>query len=151
VIIESLTKRATSNYMIAVTSDPEYALEQARRQREARKVGTGGRYRPPAEEWDTRAELEARLLDRLGEAVSLLGDMPTAVKRRGKPPKPFPRPFSAIEAAEEALAEEHMEEIIADVEDGYVSDDEYRRMAAEAEAEMAAQQQQGGAHAVAST
>jgi hypothetical protein len=151
VIIEALAKRSTSHYMIAVQNDPEYALAQAQRQREARKAGSGGRYRPPAEEWDTRTELEARLLDRLGEAVSLLTDLPTGVKKRGKPPKPFPRPLSAIEAAEDALAEEHVEEIIQDVEGGYVSDEEYRRMAAEAEAEMATQQQQGGAHAVAST
>lgn len=129
-------------------------MQRAREQREARASGTGGRWRPPAEEWDTRAELEARLLDRLGEALSVLGDMPTAVKKRSKPPKAFPRPWSAIEEAEDALAQQHVEEIIQDVEDGYVSDEEYLRMAAEVEeaekARMAAAAGEGGAHAVAS-
>lgn len=150
-IIEKLQQSSTSHYTIAVQNDPELALERARRQREARASGTGGRYRPPAEEWDARTELDARLLDRLGEAVALLSDMPTATKKRSKPPKQYPRPWSAVEEAEKALAEEHVEEIIADVESSYVSDDEYRRIAAEAEAAMAAQEQGGGAHAVAST
>ena len=158
VIIERLATSSTSHYVIATQNDPELAMEQARRQREARAAGTGGRWHPPAEEWDVRAELEARLLDRLGEAVALLGDMPTARKKRTKPPKPFARPRSAIDDAEEMLTHEHIADIIADVESSYVSDEEYLRIAAEVEAERvaaeaarAAGEQVGGAHAVAST
>lgn len=154
-IVEKLARSSTSHYTIAVQNDPELALATARRRREARAAGTGGKWRPPAEEWDSRAELDARLLDRLGEAVAILSDLPTGVKKRRKPPKAFPRPYSAIEAAEDALAQEHVEDIIADVEDSYVSDEEYLRMAAEIEAEQraaeaarAAGEQGGGAHAV---
>jgi hypothetical protein len=154
VIIERLARAPQSHYTLATQNDPEFALEQARRRREARRTGTGGGYRPPAEEWDTRTELEARVWDRLGEILAVLADQPAATKKRRKPPKPFPRPYSAVEEAEDMLAEEHVEEIIADVEDGYVSDDEYRRMVAEMEelereeAERAAGEQEGGAHAV---
>jgi hypothetical protein len=146
VIIERLPEN--SHFRVAVRNDPEFALEQARMQREARATGAGGRWHPPAEEWDVRAELDARILDRLGEVVSLLGDMPVAVKKRHKPPKPFARPRSAIEDAEQLLAEEHVADIIQDVEDSYVSEDEYRRIAAEVEAERAAAEGAGGAHAV---
>jgi hypothetical protein len=158
VIVNRLAESSTSRYAIAVENDPELAVEKARAQREARKTGTGGGYRPPAEEWDARAVLEAQMVDRLGEMLAVLADMPMATKKRRKPPKPWPRPWSAVEEAEQLLAEEHIEEIIADVEDGYMTDDEYRQMVAEMEAEQAAaeaaatpDEQQGGAHAVAST
>jgi hypothetical protein len=156
VIISRLPEH--SHYRTAVRNDPEFALEQARWQREARAAGTAGRWHPPAEQWDLRAELEARLLDRLGEAVALLGDMPMGTKKRSKPPKPFPRPKSAVDEAEEMLAHEHIADIIEYVEAGQVSEEEYRRIAAEVEAQRAAEEaarasggQAPGAHAVAST
>jgi hypothetical protein len=147
-----------SHFRIAVRNDPDNALAMAEVQREARAAGTEGRWQPPAEEWDLRTELDARLLDRLGEVVSLLADLPVAVKKRHKPPKPFPRPYSAIEEAEQRLAAEHIAEIIDYVEEGQVSEEEYLRIAAEVEearaaeeAARAAGEQEGGAHAVAST
>jgi hypothetical protein len=155
-IIQNLPEH--SHFRIAVRNDPENALAVASAQREARAAGTGGKWHPPAEEWDLRTELEARLLDRLGEVVSLLADLPVAVKKRHKPPKPFPRPYSAVEEAEQQLAADHIADIIDYVEAGQVSDEEYRRMAAEVEemraaeeAARAAGEQEGGAHAVAST
>jgi hypothetical protein len=148
----------TSHFVTARNNDPDNALAQAELQREARAAGTLGKWHPPAEEWDTRTEIEARLLDRMGEVLAVLGDMPMATKRRSKPPKPFPRPYSAVEEAEQQLAVEHIAEIIDYVEAGQVSDDEYRRIAAEVEemrateeAARAAGEQEGGAHAVAST
>jgi hypothetical protein len=147
-----------SHFRTAVRNDPDNALAQAHAQREARAAGTEGKWRPPAEEWDIRAELDARLLDRLGEVVSLLADLPVAVKKRHKPPKSFPRPYSAIEEAEQQLAAEHIDEIIEYVEEGQVSEEEYLRIAAEVEAQRVAEEAaraagegEAGAHAVAST
>jgi hypothetical protein len=65
--------------------------------------------------------------------------MPVATDKHGKPvkrqkpPKEFPRPLSAIEEADRVLGEQHVEEIIADVEAAYVSAEDYARMAAEQE------------------
>jgi hypothetical protein len=131
----------TSRYVIAKRDDPETALLIARALREARHTEGRGRYRPPAVEWDTRTELGAAILDRLGEVVALLSDLPIAgKKRKGKPPKRTPRPETAIERAERRLSEEHVEEIVADVEAGKVSVEEYARISAEVEAQRAAAQ-----------
>lgn len=131
----------TSRYIIAKRNDPETALATARALRDARHGEGRSRYRPPAVEWDARAELDAAILDRLGEVVALLSDLPIAgKKRKGKPPKRTPRPETAIERAERQLSEEHVEEIVADVEAGKVSVEEYARISAEVEAQRAAAQ-----------
>ena len=131
----------TSRYVIAKRNDPEVALATAHALREARHGEGRSRYRPPAVEWDTRAELDAAILDRLGEVVALLSDLPIAGnKRKGKPPKRTPRPETAIERAERRLSEEHVEEIVADVEAGKVSVEDYARISAEVEAQRAAAQ-----------
>lgn len=131
----------TSRYIIAKRNDPETALATARALREARRSEGRSRYRPPAVEWDARAELDAAILDRLGEVVALLSDLPIAGnKRKAKPPKRTPRPETAIERAERRLSEEHVDEIVADVEAGKVSVEEYARISAEVEAQRAAAQ-----------
>jgi hypothetical protein len=135
----------TSRYVIAKRNDPEAALAIARALREARHTEGRSRYRPPAVEWDTRTELGAAILDRLGEVVALLSDLPIAgKKRKGKPPKRTPRPETEIERAERRLSEEHVEEIVADVEAGKVSVEEYARISAEVEAQRAAAQEAAG-------
>jgi hypothetical protein len=137
VILDRLPRN--SRYVLAKKNDPEIALEVARAQREARAAGKGGRWHPPADEWDTSAELLATVADRLGEVEALLASMPVATDKHGKPvkrqkpPKEFPRPLSAIEEADRVLGEQHVEEIIADVEAAYVSAEDYARMAAEQE------------------
>ena len=133
----------TSHYVIAKQNDPVIALEAARQIRERRAAGKGGKYRPPAVEWDTHAELLASILDRQGEILAVLIDQPIAGKRRkAKPPRPTARPESAIERAEQLLSEEHVNEIMADVEAGYVSEEEYARIAAEVEAQRAEAERQ---------
>jgi hypothetical protein len=138
----------SSRFVIAKRDDPEMALEVARAMRNARASGKGQRYRPPAAEWNTTAELTAAVVDRLGEVVTLLQDLPIAgKKRKAKPPKPVARPESAIERAERELSDEHVNEIIADVENAKVSVQEYQRIAAEVEAAraVASQEQQADA------
>jgi hypothetical protein len=138
----------SSRFVIAKRNDPEIALEVARAARESRAAGTGGKYRPPATEWDTQAELTAAMLDRLGEVSALLQDMPIAgKKRKAKPPKRTPRPATAIEKADQLLADEHVNEIVQDVENAKVSEAEYLKIAAEVEAAraVASQQEQPGA------
>lgn len=111
----------------------------ARAQREARSTGKGGKWRPPASEWNSLAELMAAMLDRQGEMVALLASMPVAQDKKGKPvkrqkpPKPYPRPETAIERADRELVQQHVDSIIADVEASYVSVDEYAATAAEVE------------------
>lgn len=129
----------SSRYMLARREDPERALIVARARREARSTESADRYRPPAVEWDTPTELSAAILDRLGDVMTLLQDLPIAgKKRKAKPPKRTPRPETAVERAEQRLAQEHVEEIIADAEAGKVSEEEYARIAAEVEEQRAA-------------
>lgn len=129
----------TSHYMIAKRNDPDVALTIAEAMREARATGQGSGYRPPAEEWDTPTDLLAMIADRLGEIEALLASMPVATDKNGKPvkrakpPKQVPRPRTAIEEAERVLSEAHVDDIIADVESSYMTDDEYRAHAAEME------------------
>lgn len=129
----------TSHYIIAKQNDPVVAIDIAHRIRENKLRGGGGKWSPPAIEWDTHAELLAKVADRLGEAVSILADLPVQTdkhgkpKKRTKPPKQLPRPESAIDRAEQLLSEEHVNEIMADVEAGKVSEEEYARIAAEVE------------------
>lgn len=137
----------SSRFVIAKRNDPEEALAVARVLRDHRATGKA-RYRPPAVEWDTTTELQAAVLDRLGEVVALLADMPIAgKKRKAKPPKRTERPETAIERAEQQLSVEHVAEIEADVEQAKVSEAEYARIAAEAEAAraVASQEAQPGA------
>jgi hypothetical protein len=132
----------SSRYVIAQRNDPVVALAVARDARERQASGAGGRYRPPAVEWDTGTELLASLVDRMGEAVALLADMPVGTKggkRKTKPPKQVARPETAIERAERQLSEEHVLGIMADVEASYVSEDEYARIAADVEARRQAE------------
>lgn len=143
VILDQLPR--TSRYVIAKKNDPEVALEVARALREQRATGGGGGYRPPPEEWDTLAELTALAADRLGEVEALLADLPIAgKKRKAKPPKRVARPETAIERAEAVLAEEHVTDIIADVEAAYVSDEEYAAEVAAQERYRAEQAAQAG-------
>lgn len=124
----------SSRFIIAKRDDPEEALAVARVLRDHRAMGRGG-YRPPAAEWNTATELQAAVLDRLGEVVALLADMPIAgKKRKAKPPKRTARPETAIERAQKQLSVEHVADIEADVEAGKVSEAEYARIAAEVEA-----------------
>lgn len=117
----------------------------ARDIRERQASGQGGRYRPPAVEWSTDSELLASLVDRVGEAVALLADLPIAgKKRKTKPPKRTARPESAIERAERQLSEEHVLGIMADVEASYVTEEEYARIAADVEARRAAEAEGAG-------
>lgn len=127
----------TSRFVIAKKNDPEVALEIARALREAKSSGSGvGQWSPPPEEWDTPTELLASIHDRLGELSALIQDLPIAgKKRKAKPPKRTPRPRYAIDKAEQVLSDEHVAEIIEDVEAGKVSEMEYLRIAAEVEEE----------------
>jgi hypothetical protein len=136
----------SSRYIIAKRNDPDVALAVARAMREARKTGDIAKWRPPAEEWDTAAELAAATLDRLGEIEALLADLPIAgKKRKAKPPRKTARPASAIERAEQQLSDEHVAEIVQDVVAGQVSEEEYRRIAAEVdEQRQAAAQAEAG-------
>lgn len=138
----------SSRYVIAKRNDPEVALEVARAAREERAAGRGGKWHPSAFEWNEQTELSAALLDRMGELVALMQDLPIAGKRRkAKPPKPTPRPVGAIEKAEQRLADEHVSEIVQDVENAKVSEAEYAKIAAEVDAAraVASQQEQPGA------
>ena len=134
--------------MLAKKNDPEIALSIARAQREARATGQSERWRPPADEWDTTVEMLATIVDRLGEVEALLADLPMATDKHGKPvkrtkpPKRLARPLTAVEQADELLAEEHVEDIIADVEASYVTAEQYVAMVAEQEA--AARYREGG-------
>lgn len=138
--LDQLQEIRTSRFVIAQQNDPELAMTAARRRREAAKSTTGGRWRPPAVDFDTAVEIQARILDRLGEVATLLEAMPVATdkhgkpRKRSKPPKPFPRPETAVEQAEQLLTQEHVSDIITDVESSYVSPEEYERIAAEVEA-----------------
>jgi hypothetical protein len=132
----------SSRFVIAKRNDPEVALDAARAHREAQRTSaTALRWRPPAVEWNTGTELTAAILDRLGEIEALLADMPIAgKKRKAKPPKRTPRPQTALEQAEKLLAEQHVAEIIADVESAYVTEAEYAVIAEEARQAQAAAQ-----------
>lgn len=134
-----------SHYIVAKQNDPVVALDIARQIREQKASGRGGgRWTPPATQWDTPTELLAKILDRQGEILSVLSDLPVATdkhgkpKKRSKPPKAHPRPATAIDQAERLLSEEHVNEIMADVESGYVTAEEYARIAAEVEEQRAA-------------
>lgn len=136
----------TSKFVIAKRNDPELALLTARAHREARATGSAGRYRPPPDEWDSTTDLLAQAVDRLGEVEALLADLPIAgKKRKAKPPKQVARPETAIERAEAQLAQEHVEDIIADVEASYVTAEQYAAQAAEVERYRAEQAAQGDA------
>jgi hypothetical protein len=132
----------SSRYVIAKRNDPEVAMQVAQSLRDAKKdPGRAGSWTPPAEEWDTLAELVASAVDRLGEIEALLADLPIAgKKRKAKPPKRTARPRTAIEDAEKLLSDMHVSEIIADVESSYVSEAEYAALVAEAEAAQEAAQ-----------
>lgn len=101
---------ANSQYVTAQRNDPELAELIA-----SLPEAEMGRWRPPATEFSLDTSLLAEIRDRLGVVATLLGDMPLApgVKRRSKPPPPFPRPLTAIERAR-AAAEAQME---ADLDD----------------------------------
>lgn len=105
-----------SHFIVAKKNDPELARDVARRLRDGKLAGKTSVWRPPAAEWTLTLELQASLIDRLGEALALLADMPIAgKKRRAKPPKRVMRPETGIERAERQLAMEHYESIVADV------------------------------------
>ena len=143
VILDRLPR--TSRFVIAKRNDPEIALAVARAMRDQQAQGKGRGYRPPAEEWDTATDLQAQAVDRLGEIAALLTDLPIAgKKRKGKPPKRVMRPESAIEEAERLLAEEHVMEIIDDVEAAYVTPEQYAAQVAEIERYRAEQAAQAG-------
>lgn len=137
VILERLPR--TSKYVTAKKNDPEVALEVARALRDAKNGPRGSRWHPPADEWDSANELLATAVDRLGEIEALLSALPVATGSNGKPikrpkpPKQLPRPRTAIERAEALLAEEHVLDIIADVEASYVSAEDYAAEAARQE------------------
>lgn len=130
----------SSRYVWAKKNDPEIAMHVARTRREQqRTTGRAPAYRPPASEWNMVAELLASILDRQGEQVALLADLPIAgKKRKHKPPKRTARPVTAIERAEQQLALEHYESIVADVEAAKVSHARYAEIAAEAAAQRGA-------------
>ena len=105
-----------SQYVVAKKNDPDVALDVARRLREGKAEGKPLTWKPSAAEWSLTLEMQAALIDRLGEAVALLADLPIAGKRRrSKPPKRVPRPETGIEKAERQLALEHYESILEDV------------------------------------
>ncbi len=107
-----------SHYVTAKKEDPDVALEIARAVREEIAAGRPSTWRPRAVDWSLYAELAEQILARLGEIEALLADMPIAGrKRRARPPRRFPRPETAIERAEQQLALEHFESILAEVEE----------------------------------
>lgn len=113
---------STSHYVIARKNDPETAAHVL----ELGALGRLPKWRPPATEFDLHAEIQARVLDRLGEAVALLSDLPIAGKRReGRPPPQFPRPMSAVAEAERQAALAHYDEIVSDVE---AAQERYRQL-----------------------
>lgn len=132
--LDRIQEIPNSCFVTAQANDDESALVAARRRRDSLGQGNPLRYRPPAVQWDTHAVIQAAMLDRLGEIEALLEALPVATDKKGKPrkrnkpPKPFARPETAVERAEQFLAEEHMADIISDVESSYVTAEEYARM-----------------------
>lgn len=103
-----------SYYRHAQQNDPEVAryiaeLEAA----EAEEAEKAGRplpkktWRPGPDDWSLLHELLAQNRDALGQMATILADMPVApgVKTRTKPPAPYPRPETALDAERRRLAE----------------------------------------------
>jgi hypothetical protein len=137
--LRQLQQTPTSRYVVAQQDDDELALVAARMRRDNAQSAAPVRYRPPATAWGIGEELWAKIFDRLGEIEALLSDLPIAgKKRKAKPPKRYPRPETAVDRAELRLSQEHVHEIIDDVESSYVTTEEYERVAAEVEAQREA-------------
>lgn len=86
-----------SHYGAAVRNDPDLAEVVARQE-----PADGVKWSPPPAEWSLREELQAQLVDALGVIATLLSDMPTAVKKRSKPPSRVARPVTEMEKARKA-------------------------------------------------
>jgi hypothetical protein len=110
VILERLPD--DSHYRAAQRRDPAFAQAYLAR------GNTGRPWRPRPEDWGLTELLLAGNFNRLGQVTALLADMPVApkVKRRSKPPAPFPRPLTAIELATKAAEAAHHSAIENEVE-----------------------------------
>lgn len=74
------------------------------------------RWQPRAADWNLEVALLAEIRDRMGQALTLLADLPAGVKKRSKPPPAFPRPQTAIDRARaqlELAMESELDDLIA--------------------------------------
>lgn len=82
-----------SHYGASVRNDPDVAAMVAELLADDRK------WSPAAADWSLHMELTAQLIDAAGVLATLLADLPTAVKKRSRPPRPVPRPITEVEKA----------------------------------------------------
>lgn len=101
-----------SYYHQAVMNDPEHAAaivaQQARAKAEGKDTGTG---KPPLSTWSAEVSMMAKVLD----AVRHLQYLTVAVNgsKNAQPPKPEPRPGTALEAADRKRRQADHEKLTA--------------------------------------
>ncbi len=103
-----------SHFVKARKEDPEEIRRVLEWNRQHPERATSGR--PPAADWNLGTELQARILDRLGELLAVQASHPLPKGTRAKkPPRPFPRPATVQERVELEFRAVNLASIEADV------------------------------------
>lgn len=104
--------------MTAYRNDPQVAEWVAAQPERAR-------WTPPATEWGLGEELQAAILDRLGELITAVVNVSGRVRKPVKPPARFARPVTAIEKAKAragARIEQELDSLILAAHDTYAAE-----------------------------
>jgi len=108
----------TSHFVEAVAQDDELAAESHDEVSTAKPRGT------PISEFGLTEEILAQIRDSLGvlNANLVNVNLPTG-KPRAKAPKPFPRPQTARERADQIWKRERYDDVVAQMTPGHAGDD----------------------------